>query len=170
MTLQSNRNRLMPVDDGGIFFSATGFAEILQAVLQKGMSLRFKASGISMSPFIKDGDLLTASPLHNALPKFGDVVVCLLQNRQRILVHRLIAKKQKTYWVKGDNTDEMVGPLDNQHLLGRISKVERNDKRVLFGMGPERYLIALFNRSCFHWRFLLPVWQRIRPLFVRPEP
>jgi len=48
--------------------SGSTLIELLEAVLSQEASFRFQAKGLSMSPFIKDGDMVTVSPLPPASP------------------------------------------------------------------------------------------------------
>jgi len=156
-------------DDKERLLSETVFTEVLQAFLQKEIPFRFKAAGQSMSPFIKDGDQLTVSSLSNKSPRFGDVVVCIHPESKKLIIHRLIGKKSSSYMIKGDNTYGKYDLIPGKNILGKVSKVERNGRRVFFGAGFERILIAFLNRSDFHLRILLPTWQRLRPYIKRSE-
>ena len=63
----------------GVFnISEVGLVEIIKAVFEKGFLLRFSAKGISMSPFIKDGDVITISQISNTKAQFGDIVAYII--------------------------------------------------------------------------------------------
>jgi hypothetical protein len=53
----------------------TGLVELARAVLAKGKSFRFHAPGLSMTPFIRDGDFVTIGP------DFGDTLLISLSSR-----------------------------------------------------------------------------------------
>jgi hypothetical protein len=46
-----------------LFLTGPVFIELLHATLAKGVPFPFRARGSSMHPFIKDGDVITVSPL-----------------------------------------------------------------------------------------------------------
>ena len=129
--------------------SLTGpaFIELLQATLGKGAPFRFRARGFSMDPFIRDGDVITVSPLGEDLPGVGDVVAFVQREIEKPLVHRVIGIKANSYFMKGDNTTGVDSPVPTANLLGLVMRVERGRKRVLIGLGPERFLIALLTRK-----------------------
>lgn len=140
--------------------SSPALKELLQSVvIQKGLPFRFKAGGFSMSPFIKDGDIVTVSPLGEVPPRIGDVVIFIHPVNGNIVVHRLVAKSGNTYRVKGDNSPGMTTLLPRETVLGRLVRLERNGIRVLFGLGPERLFIAFLTRAAFLHRILYPLLQ-----------
>ncbi len=120
--------------------------ELLSAVTEKGKSFRFKASGISMVPFIKDRDIITISPIPSGRPEIGDVVAFLLPGADRLAVHRIIEKRDGGYIIKGDNVPEPDGLIPAKNVLGLVTSVERNGHRALLGLGMERRLIAALAR------------------------
>jgi hypothetical protein len=139
--------------------------ELLKATVTKGSSFRFEVKGFSMSPFIKDKDVVTIAPLSNPSIGLGTAVGFIHPATKRFIIHRLIAKSANSYLIKGDNilgTDSLV-PRDN--ILGYVSKVERNGKRVFLSLGIERFLIAFLSRVKI---FPIIFWSwRLIPLPVR---
>ena len=73
-------NPLMTLDhpegmtSDGISLSAPVIMELIEAVHEKGASFRFQAKGYSMTPAIRNGDVITVSPLRDIEPRRGDVV------------------------------------------------------------------------------------------------
>ena len=121
--------------------------ELLRATLAKGMPFRFRATGSSMHPFIKHGDVIIVSTYADASPSLGDVVAIVQQGTEKLVIHRIVGRKRNTCLVKGDNTTGIEGPIPRANILGYVKSVERNDKKVLLGLGPERFLIALLTRA-----------------------
>jgi hypothetical protein len=119
-----------------------------------------------MSPFIKDGDLLTVSPNVCSSPGIGDVVAFIHKETGRLLIHRVVGKNGESYLTRGDNTLEEDGFTYRANILGHISKVERNGKKVSLGLGPERFLIAYLTRKGLLLSFVLPIW-RVFPSIIR---
>lgn len=155
---------------GELSLSGPALAELLRAVLDKGMPFRFRAKGFSMSPFVKDGDVITVSPLSGASPRLGDVVPCIGPETGKLFVHRVVGKRGDFCIIRGDNTPEADGLVSKANVLGRVTRVERDGKRVFLGLGPERLLIALLTRRGLLLPLLRPMWRLVRPVVRRSSP
>ena len=152
---------------GEFSISGSTLIELFKDVLGKGASFRFQVKGFSMSPFIKDGDLVMVSPLLGSSLRLGDVVVFIQPGVRRLAIHRVIRKKGSSCFIKGDNTYQIDGLIPKTNILGYVTRVERNGKRVYLGLGLERLFIALLTRRGLLFPFLLPVWKIIRPLIKK---
>jgi len=123
---------------------------LAQDALTRGVAFRFRARGGSMAPFIRDGDVITISPLGIASPNVGDVVAFVHPGSASLVVHRVVARRTEQVLMRGDAArsgyDGLVTPED---LLGRVTRVERGGRRVWLGLGPERLVIATLSR--YRW-------------------
>jgi signal peptidase I len=128
-----------------VLLSGPALSEILRAVLGKGVPVRFQAKGFSMSPFIKNGDVVTISPLEDTSPGVGDVIAFVHEGTDRLYVHRVIRKKGEFYIPKGDSILGADGSVSRKDVLGFVTRVERNGKDVFLGLGPERFVIAFLG-------------------------
>lgn len=137
---------LYSVPGGVLSLSGPALLEFLRAVLAKGASFRFKARGFSMLPFIQDGDVLTVAPRPARKPRPGGVVAFCHPETGKLVVHRVLARRTRGYLLRGDNTPEADGLVPSANVLGCVDRVERRGRRVRFGQGPERRLIALLAR------------------------
>ena len=138
--------------------SGTAVAQLLKAVIERGKSSKFKASGRSMSPFIRDGDILTRSPPSIRFPRKGDVVGIIDPGTEKLVVHRVVGMKNGRYRIKGDNAEKKdTGSFGLNHICGHVTRVERNGKPVRFGLGPERRAIALLSQVPFVMRIVSKV-------------
>ena len=146
--------------------SGTAFATLLRAVLDKGVPFRFRATGFSMSPFIRNGDVLTVSPL-SGRARLGDVVAFIRQGTGGLAIHRVVGTSAGGCLIRGDNSSRDDGYVAAENILGRITKVERNGKKILLGLGPERYLIAFLARKGLLIPLFLPVPRRLKTLLRR---
>jgi phage repressor protein C with HTH and peptisase S24 domain len=126
--------------------SGDALAEIMRAVLAKGKLFRFRAAGLSMAPFIKNGDIVTIRPLTGAPPRTGDVVAFLYPGTARVAVHRIVRKKSGRYSLKGDNVPEGDGSLPVDRILGTVSRVERDGATVRLGGRPSAAAFASLSR------------------------
>lgn len=152
--------RLYAVPGGALSLSGPTLQEFLRAVIAKNARFRFRARGFSMAPFIRDGDVLTVAPLAGPAPRLGDVVAFCHPATQRLLVHRVVAKKSGAFLLRGDNTARCDGFVSAAKILGIVSRVERNGRSARIGRRPERVLLAFLARSGLlfrlrRWRDLL---------------
>jgi signal peptidase I len=147
--------------------SGPALVQLLRAVLDKGAPVRFRAKGFSMSPFIKNEDVVTLSPLQNASPGMGNVIAFVLQGTDKLCVHRVVGKKGDFYVTKGDNTSEADESVPRENILGFVTRVERDGKEVFLGLGPERFLIAFLGRRGLLLPLILPGWKVIRAMIKR---
>ena len=138
------------MNNAGLNLPSDVFTDLLRASLEKGSLIRFQATGWSMSPFIKDGDLLTILPFNEKAPRIGQVVTFIQPHDSNVLVHRIISKHRQSCLIKGDNTpgrhDGLI-PIEN--ILGFVEKINRNGRDVWFGLGVERIPISLLSRINF---------------------
>jgi signal peptidase I len=135
-----SKNEILPL-------SGEGLKEVLQTTLAKKASLRFQAKGFSMTPFIRDGDIVTVSPLTNKTPSLGDIVAFVHPASSKLVIHRIINKKGNRLIINGDNCPvSWQDSVPKSNVLGYITKMERNNKKVWLGLGPEKSLIAFLSR------------------------
>lgn len=129
----------------------------MTAVIQRGAMFRFRAPGFSMYPFIRDGDILTIGLLSDNAPHAGDVVAFVSPKTKKLLVHRVVKKTGSYYFVKGDNNFDIDGAVARNEIIGRVTRIERDGKRIHSGLGRERLIIAYFSRL----RFAFPLALRV---------
>lgn len=146
-------------------FSLCGkdLAGLIQDTVAKNDSFRFKVKGFSMSPFIKDGDVVTISPPFNSSVGFGEMVAFICPGTGRLVIHRVVGKSGNYYLIKGDDIIKPDGLISEENILGRITEVQRNGKKAFLGLGPARFLIAFLSR----WFLLFSILFFLRR-FVRP--
>jgi hypothetical protein len=116
-----------------------------------------------MSPFIKDSDVVTISPMVDSSPGFGDVIAFIHPKTEKLLIHRVAWKSRDAYLLKGESALEPDGLIKKENILGLVTKVERKGKRIFLGLGPERFLIALLTRANLLLPVLRPLWRILRP-------
>ena len=118
-----------------------------------------------MSPFIRDGDVVTISSLSKSPIDFGKSAAFIDSKTHKLVIHRIIGKNNGLYLIKGDNAFGADGLIPEENILGCVTKVERNGKNIFLGLGWERLIIALFSKIRV-WSFALFFW-RLLPLFIR---
>lgn len=146
--------------------SGPELVELMRVKLSSGLPFRFQARGWSMSPFIRDRDVITLEPLLGDTPRIGEIVAFIPLGSENPIVHRVVALRGEHFVARGDalaqDPDEIIPFI---HLLGRVTRIERNGRPIWLGLGPERYLIAWLSRARLlaALRVLLVAWRdRIR--------
>lgn len=130
-----------------IILSSQDTAAVLQELIKKGAHCRFQAKGWSMSPLIKDGDIVTISPLGGNQIKVGQVVAVIEPQTQRLFVHRVVRRKGAAYEIKGDNLTTSDGLFNLSEIIGVVTRVERGSRVVSTTWKIWHYFLALFSRS-----------------------
>ncbi len=157
--------RLFVVKAQELPISGRALSELMRAVLARGVPFRFCARGWSMAPFIRDGDVITVSPLQQARPGIGEVVAFTRPGEGNVVVHRVVARRGPDSFIQGDAVPGCIdGIIPPQNLLGRVTRIERDGRNVWLGLGPERYAIAWLSR--IRWLIPLGRWLAswLRPL------
>ncbi|MBN1998786.1 S24/S26 family peptidase [candidate division KSB1 bacterium] len=138
---------LSNIHSGELRLDKDALMTLADAVLLRDVPFRIQAKGGSMSPVIRNGDVITISPLAGCKAVCGDVLAFVNRLNNSLLVHRVIRIKGDDYFFRGDNSSGTVEVAAADQILGRLTGVERNGKAVHFGLGPERILIGFLNRS-----------------------
>jgi len=141
--------------------SGAGFTVLMAAVLEKGVPFRFTAPGHSMTPFIRDGDVITVAP---GRIRFGDTVAFVSPHFGKLTVHRVVRISRDGYLIKGDNTVEPDGTVPRASLLGRVVSVEHRSRHVRLGLGVERAAIAFLSRRGWLIPMIGVLWRVMRPV------
>jgi hypothetical protein len=120
---------------------------LVQAIFSNGTSLRLRARGSSMEPFIRDGDLITIIPLSENKPGIGNVTAFIHPDSGNLVVHRIIRTQGQGVLIKGDNEPgNLALSVLPETILGVVRQVERNRHKIHLGIGIERFLIAWLSR------------------------
>jgi hypothetical protein len=133
---------------------------VIRSVLEKKAACRFRVRGFSMSPFIKDGDVVTVSRSTDRSVGLGRAAAFVFPKTGKLVIHRVVGVKGNSYLIKGDSTLVADGLVPGENILGFVTKVEREGKAVTLGLGPERFLIAFLSRTkalsliAWFWKFV----------------
>jgi hypothetical protein len=153
---------LYRIEVGELSLSGKALLDLMTGVLDKGSSFRFRARGWSMTPFIRDGDIINIAPFRDNPPAMGEVVAYFQPDCEKLVIHRLVRRRGNDWLILGDNTPEATSErVPSTNLIGRVTYIERDSKKVWLGLGPERYLIALFSRT----GTLLPLLTRMKIVY-----
>ena len=135
-------------------------------ILNRGLSLRLRATGRSMAPFLRGGEIVTIKKVPCASLRIGDLIFYKGWDTPPLL-HRIV-KKQRTenglvFQTKGDAVSGADEPVSEHDILGKVCIIEKN----FFGMGTKHvhmgsrfwktinYLLAII--SSFRSRMYLAV-------------
>jgi phage repressor protein C with HTH and peptisase S24 domain len=133
-------------------------------VLARGVPFRFEARGYSMAPFIRNGDVVTISPLRGRRARFGDVVA-FANSTDGLVVHRVVARGPGRYEIRADNPGGADDIVPATSVFGAVTRVERFGHSVRLGLGPERTLVGVLVRLGLLQR-LVAILRAARTLFA----
>lgn len=106
---------------------------LFQDILSSGSFLRVRVTGRSMSPFLDGGEILTIRKASASSLRRGDLVFFKNLDGHPV-IHRVV-KKQKhrdgiTFQTRGDALIGFDGPVKEEHILGKVCRVERGQRHV----------------------------------------
>jgi signal peptidase I len=165
---QFDDSQIFAIEANELQLSDQALLELMNKALAEGVPFRFRAGGWSMSPFIRNGDIITVSPLRTNQPGVGEIVAFIRPNEKRLVVHRVVGRGNEALIIRGDGIAERNGELVSpENILGRVIRIERNGHSVWLGLGLERFIIAFFSRVglLIPLRKCLVSW--LRPLIRR---
>ena len=145
------------------------YHDMVKEELGKGLAMRFRAQGGSMRPFIIAGDIVTVEPADARELRVGDVV--LFQSGDLAVVHRMLYQYVRggtAYLLtKGDSIPSPDRPVPQTRLLGRVTAIDRNGRRIDLDSAPARafaMLLALLSPMSAYWH---PAGVRVKRLLRR---
>ncbi|MFC2155975.1 S24/S26 family peptidase [Acidobacteriota bacterium] len=113
-----------------MFIYGPEMAGLISAVHDKGAVFRFKAPGSSMRLSIRDKDILTLSPLHGMAPLPGEVAAFRRPRTNRLILHRVIKKKGKSFFFRGDSQHHIDANIPQENIIGVVTQVERSGRKL----------------------------------------
>ena len=129
------------------------FADLAAQILRQGGSFQFRARGSSMTPFIRDGDLLTIAPVDAADLQIGDVALYRTR-RDRVVAHRVVGRAMEggepLLETRGDARLDSDSPVPADDVLGRAVRLRRGDRAFRLDRGL--------------WRLVARLWVAVHPL------
>lgn len=151
-----------PASDGAETISRERLQEILRLLLDEGLVTRLRLTGASMSPLLRQGDLVILAPPGGRPIRAGDVVAFVADGR-RLVIHRAVAAGHGRIHTRGDALGHGDRPLPEDDVVAVVSAAERRGRRLRLGLGPERRVVAWLSRRGWLAPLLRP-WRRL----VRP--
>ena len=126
------------------------YMPVVREILSQGKETSVTITGNSMSPFLIHGrdEILISPPEGNW--KKGDMAFFVRDNGQYVM-HRIckVDKNGDCFFV-GDAQQLIEGPIKENQIFGKITKVKRKGKWI----GPDD----------FWWRFFEKIWMNVIPM------
>jgi uncharacterized repeat protein (TIGR01451 family) len=99
---------------------SSSFEALSRELLNRGLTVRFEARGASMSPCIRDREIVHVTPVIVSKLRKGDIV--LVKSKNGFKVHRLVIAdhSQDFYVTRGDCGQENDPPVNAQMILGIV--------------------------------------------------
>jgi signal peptidase I len=109
------------------------FVEVCTGMLQAGLALRFRATGESMSPTIREGETILVMPINPHEVRRGDVV--LYRKKEKVIVHRVNAIEGAeavghAFILRGDAMESCDEPVEPRQICGKAVWVERGKRKI----------------------------------------
>lgn len=146
-----------------LLISSSEFTPLARELLLGGCMIRFSARGVSMRPFILDGDVLTIVPARICDIRVGDVVLHE-QKGGAIVAHRVVAVEthigETFIRTRGDGRSGDTDKVEAGSVLGKAVKAERGTQVLVLDCGIHRFLAILWLAFSPLSQFLLRVVHR----------
>jgi len=108
-------------------------ADVAAGVLGDGHTIAFRASGSSMRPFIRDGDVLTVVPTDPRDLRAGDIVYYAGRG-SRPAAHRILRRAKRNgrtvFMTRGDASGGPCAAVEAHQVLGRVTAATRGGRTV----------------------------------------
>lgn len=99
--------------------------------IKNGHAVQTLASGYSMFPFLRNGDLLTVEPVSMDKIKRGDVVV--FESEEKWIAHRVIKIRSNAegleFLLRGDTCVTLDPPVNKENFIGVVYEYYRLGKQ-----------------------------------------
>jgi len=146
------------------------FDALAQAILEGGLTLRFRAKGVSMHPFVRNGDLLYVQAVALDRVHIGDLVLFRIAG-SKVAVHRVLRRKrfgeEIAFVVKGDRVERPDGIVPAENVLGVVIARERDGVKINLTTPARRLVKAGIAWLSPIWPVLLPIAGRLRSIMSR---
>jgi signal peptidase I len=135
------------------------FELLARELLQKGITLRFRARGASMSPSVRDGDVLHVRAVQPEEFAPGDLVLCTV-GAGKLVAHRVLSRAGEggalALLVKGDRVPVPDGMVALHDVLGKVHAQERRESLVSLTTRRRQALGRALAWASLHAPGLLP--------------
>src|SRR5580765_5818125 len=102
--------------DSKVFADSKLFEEVVRPLLEQGLSVRFQARGASMSPAIRDGEVVEVTPVMVTKLRKDDIVLAKTNHGFRLHRIVLVDWTMDRFITKGDCGQEDDPPLKGNQI------------------------------------------------------
>ncbi len=105
--------------------------DLTTELLSQGATVRFRPSGRSMYPSIREGELITVEPVAASDVKPADVV--LYRSERGLIAHRVVemaSRDARVFRLRGDASLSCDEPVQANRILGRVVGVQRKGRSI----------------------------------------
>lgn len=134
---------------------------LAEEVFARGGRVRLTVHGVSMSPFLRGGDVVELAPVSPRGPRVGDIVLARGKG-ETYMLHRVARVSDEGYYLLGDAQEMCSGPHERAQLVAQVVGAWRGTRR-LHVVGPGWRLVGrLWSASPQHRAALREAWRRCR--------
>ena len=148
------------------------FGALAQVLLDQGLTLRFRAKGTSMHPFVRNHDILHIRAVAPEKLGTGDLVLFKAAD-SKVVVHRVLRRtkldERTAFLIKGDRVERPDGIITAESVLGQVIARERGGIKIDLTTPPRRLVRMLIAWLSPAWPVMLPIAGRLRAIMSRKE-
>jgi signal peptidase I len=128
-SLSQNSNRSAVNEERQLsVLSAIEAAVLFEDILARNLSLRVKATGKSMAPFLNGGEFLTIKKVSSSSLRTGNLIFFKTRHGLPVL-HRIVKKERLkdrfVFHTKGDALIAIDEPVPEDSILGKVCRIEK---------------------------------------------
>lgn len=131
------------------------FLDVSTELLRRGYGIRFRPTGHSMHPAIRDGEAVTVEPVKASEVKRGDIILYLagrgLTAHRVVLIYRESTEQETSFILQGDACQTCDEPVRAEQILGKAVMVERDGRRVNLASRRAHFAHALYTHLPLHF-------------------
>ncbi len=120
---------------------------VIRAALERDQRVRMTINGSSMSPFIRDGDVVELESVRSR-PVLGDMVL-VRRSEDYYVLHRVVRIEGDEFFLRGDAQQHSEGPFTRRDVLGKVIASYHSGR------------VRDFDRGT--WRLAMLIWMRCAP-------
>jgi len=142
-------------------YSRAELVELSKEMMKEGYRVSLRATGKSMYPFIRDGDIIEIERVNVQQIKLGDIIFYHNEDRD-IVAHRVIRKSSGNlgplFITKGDANSDSGEEVQPDKILGRVIAIERNGQKIRLGRFINRFISTCYAKvsPLSKWIYFVP--------------
>ncbi len=141
------------------------FCELVKSIhINRNVThIKVKGHGNSMAPFLKTGEILFIRPVHlKELIRIGDIIALTDKKEEKIIIHRVINKKNHLFEIKGDNCKHSDGWFHKKKIIGVVTRKTNLSGKIISFRRWENLLIAVLSKTDLLNYIVLPFGRSVK--------